>query len=163
MPITPPTFRRPDRSAGGPLEHEIAQEKAAALGRLGRGLERALAALAAFDAEHPEARCSEESRSLRTALVESAGHALWLFIVQRDACGLRDARTVIARLSGSRRGAGAGRRLPPSPVPARLIAPICRTSHAGCARRGSQDGHVLSQAYVGLSFTWLATSDPRSR
>ncbi|MGZ8389985.1 MAG: DUF6665 family protein [Rhodoplanes sp.] len=95
MPITPPTFRRPDRSAGGPLEHEIAQEKAAALGRLGRGLERALTALAAFDAEHQEARCSEESRSLRTALVESAGHALWLFIVQRDACGLRDARTVM--------------------------------------------------------------------
>jgi hypothetical protein len=95
MPITPPTFRRPDRSAGGPLDYEIAQEKAAALGRLGRGLERALAALAAFDAEHPEARCSEESRSLRTALVESAGHALWLFIVQRDACGLRDAKTVM--------------------------------------------------------------------
>ena len=85
MPITPPTFRRPDRSAGGPLDYEIAQEKAAALGRLGRGLERALAALAAFDAEPPEARCSEESRSFRMALVELAGHALWLFIVQRDA------------------------------------------------------------------------------
>jgi hypothetical protein len=95
MPITPPTFRRPDRSAGGPLDHEIAEEKAAALGRLGRGLERALAAFAAFDAEHPEPRRSEESRSRRTALVEAAGHALWLFMVQRDACGLRDARTVL--------------------------------------------------------------------
>ena len=95
MPITPPANRCPDRSAAGPLEYEIAQEKAAALGRLGRGLEQALAALASFDADHPQARRSEESCRVRAELVEAAGHALWLFIVQRDACGLRDARTVM--------------------------------------------------------------------
>jgi hypothetical protein len=75
--------RRPDRSGSGPLDYEIAQEKAAALGRLGRGLERALAALASFDAEHPKAFRSEEHRVARAALVE------------RDACGLRDARAVM--------------------------------------------------------------------
>lgn len=87
--------RRPDRLGAGPLDHEIAQEKAAALGRLGRGLEQALAALANFDADHPEALRSEERRIARAALVEHAGHALWLFLVQRDACGLRDAKAVM--------------------------------------------------------------------
>jgi hypothetical protein len=87
--------RRPDRSGSGPLDYEIAQEKAAALGRLGRGLEKALAALASFDADYPEARRSKDHRIARTALVEQAGHALWLFLVQRDACGLRDAGAVM--------------------------------------------------------------------
>jgi len=87
--------RRPDSSAAGPLDYEIAQEKAAALGRLGRGLEQALAALASFDAEHPEPSRTEDVRRLRSTLVETAGHALWLFIVQRDACGLRDAKAVM--------------------------------------------------------------------
>jgi hypothetical protein len=87
--------RRPNRSAAGPLDYEIAQEKAAALGRLGRGLEQALAALKAFDADHLEAARTEESRRARAALVETAAHALWLFIVQRDACGLRDAKAVM--------------------------------------------------------------------
>ena len=36
------------------LEHEFAQERATALGRLGRALEAALAALAEFDAEPPD-------------------------------------------------------------------------------------------------------------
>ena len=87
--------RRPDRSGAGPLDYEIAQEKAAALGRLGRGLEQALAALARFDAGHPEDFRTEEQRAARAALVEQAGHALWLFLVQRDACGLRDAKAVM--------------------------------------------------------------------
>jgi hypothetical protein len=87
--------RRAHPSAAGPLDYEIAQEKAAALGRLGRGLEQALAALASFDAEHPELSRSEDIRRLRSTLVETAGHALWLFIVQRDACGLRDAKAVM--------------------------------------------------------------------
>ena len=33
--------------------------------------------------------------ALLHALVEQAGHALWLFLVQRDACGLRDAKAVM--------------------------------------------------------------------
>ena len=47
------------------LDYEIAQEKAATLGRLGRGLEAALAALRAFDAAAPEP-CAE-TRGARRA------------------------------------------------------------------------------------------------
>jgi hypothetical protein len=78
------------------LEHEFAQEKASALGRLGRALERALTALADFDAAHPRApERSAEERSARAALVADAGLALWHFVVQREACGLRDMRYVL--------------------------------------------------------------------
>jgi len=28
-------------------------------------------------------------------LVAAAGHALWMFVVQRESCGLRDSRTVM--------------------------------------------------------------------
>ena len=98
--VSPPSsFRQRERANETPLDYEIAQEKAAALGRLGRGLETALAALAAFDAE-PEAHAEDdhgqgERRAARAALIEAAGHALWLFLVQRDSCGLRDARAVM--------------------------------------------------------------------
>lgn len=64
------------------LECEIAQEKASALGRLGRRLEGALAALAACP------RTATSDRKIRDSLVEQAGYALWLFVVQREACGL---------------------------------------------------------------------------
>ena len=80
-------------NAAGSLEYELAQEKASALGRLGRGLESALAALQAFDASLAEP--STEARQERRALVAQAGHALWLFVVQREAVGLRDVRQVM--------------------------------------------------------------------
>jgi hypothetical protein len=73
------------------LDYEIAQEKASALGRLGRGLEAALEKLAAFDADRSKPVSSQE----RQALVAEAGYALWLFIVQREACGLRDSAWVM--------------------------------------------------------------------
>jgi hypothetical protein len=72
------------------LDYEIAREKASALGRLGRRLEGALAALAAFDAGAGEDPISAQRRERRDALVAEAGHILWCFIVQREACGLRD-------------------------------------------------------------------------
>jgi hypothetical protein len=68
------------------LDYEIAQEQASALGRLGRTLEAALAALA----EYQGARDATRAR-----LVADASEALWCLIVQREACGLRDARPVI--------------------------------------------------------------------
>jgi hypothetical protein len=71
------------------LAYEIAQEQASALGRLGRALEAALAALWGHDAEHPE------RDSARAQLVQDASDALWCFMVQREACGLRDPRPVI--------------------------------------------------------------------
>ena len=86
------TVRRPlniwtDNPAAA-LDYEIAQEKASTLGRLGRALEAALAALRDFDAEPREPTAG--ARQERRALVGQAGHALWLFVVQREAIGLRD-------------------------------------------------------------------------
>ena len=70
------------RSGYATLEYEIAQERASALGRLGRRLEAALTALA----ECP--RTANFDRQIRDRLVEQAGYALWLLVVQREACGL---------------------------------------------------------------------------
>ena len=76
------------------LEHELAQEKATALGRLGRALEAALGALAEFDAEAANGRSADHD-ALRASLVAEASLALWYFVVQREACGLRDLRAVL--------------------------------------------------------------------
>jgi hypothetical protein len=99
MTVRPPRILAPkiakiwtDNPAAA-LDYEIAQEKASTLGRLGRGLEGALAALSAFDAQAREP--SPETRRERHALVGEAGHALWLFVVQREALGLRDARQLM--------------------------------------------------------------------
>ena len=71
------------------LEYEIAEERASALGRLGRRLEAALTALAACP------RTAHSDRKIRDGLVEQAGYALWLFVVQREACGLNKIDHVI--------------------------------------------------------------------
>jgi hypothetical protein len=96
MTVRPPHQFAPKLWANSPaaaLDYEIAQEKASTLGRLGRALEAAIAKLAAFDAENPEK--TNEIRRKRRALVDQAGHALWLFVVQREALGLRDMRTLM--------------------------------------------------------------------
>ena len=72
------------------LDYEIAQEQASALGRLGRALEAALAALADYDLA-----TASERGAVRAQLVADAGNALWCFMVQREACGLRDPRPVL--------------------------------------------------------------------
>ncbi len=78
------------------LEHEFAQERASALGRLGRALEASLEALATFDARQSQAAVrTAESRQQRAVLVTEASVALWHFVVQREACGLRDVRNVL--------------------------------------------------------------------
>jgi hypothetical protein len=77
------------RSAYAALEYEIAEERASALGRLGRRLEAALTALAACP------RTTHSDRKIRDGLVEQAGYALWLFAVQREACGLNKIDHVI--------------------------------------------------------------------
>lgn len=76
------------------LEHEFGQEKASALGRLGRALEQAIAALAAFDADNPAGEVPP-LRQARERLVSQASLALWHFVVQREACGLRDLRQLL--------------------------------------------------------------------
>jgi hypothetical protein len=77
------------RSGYATLEYEIAQERASALGRLGRQLEAALAALAACK------RTVASDQKIRDKLVEEAGYALWLFVVQREACGLNNSAQVM--------------------------------------------------------------------
>jgi hypothetical protein len=82
------------------LGYEIAQEQAAALGRLGRALEAALAALSRHDHAAGERHGDAANRpspaaSSRQRLVREASDALWCFIVQREACGLRDQRLII--------------------------------------------------------------------
>ena len=77
------------------LAEEFGREKASALGRLGRALEAALAALAEFDAGHLREASAAEDRQLRASLVAEASVALWHFVVQREACGLRDIRYVL--------------------------------------------------------------------
>ena len=74
------------------LDYEIIQEQAAALGRLGRALERALGRLRDHDAAQAANSHLPDSRSV---VVAEAGQALWMYVVQREACGLRDARAVM--------------------------------------------------------------------
>jgi hypothetical protein len=77
------------------LNYEIAQEQAVALGRMGRALEEALARLREFDAAHPCSGAPTSAQQARRTLVTEAGYALWMLVVQREACGLRDSRTVM--------------------------------------------------------------------
>jgi hypothetical protein len=77
------------------LDYEIAQDMAAALGRMGRALEETLAKLREFDAENPRSDARASAQEERRTLVAEAGLALWMFVVQREACGLRDSRTVM--------------------------------------------------------------------
>jgi hypothetical protein len=77
------------------LHYEIVQEQAAALGRLGRGLEAALRELREFDAAHPQWNTSSEERQARRTLLTAASHALWMFVVQREACGLHQSRSLM--------------------------------------------------------------------
>jgi uncharacterized protein DUF6665 len=79
------------RSGYATLEYEIAQERASALGRR---LEAALTALAACP------RTADSDRKIRDSLVEQAGYALWLFVVQREACGLNKIDHVMQEYGG---------------------------------------------------------------
>jgi hypothetical protein len=72
------------RSGWTVLQDELVEEKASALGRLGRRLEAALAALAACP------KTADSDPEIRKELVKQAGYALWMFAVQRECCGLRD-------------------------------------------------------------------------
>ena len=94
MTVTPPcrTTKHLWTDNSTALDYEIAQEKASTLGRLGRALEAALAALRDFDAQP---RDSAEAEHAHRALVANASQALWHFVVQREALGLRDSRQVM--------------------------------------------------------------------
>ena len=96
MTLRPPGKPTSDlwrKSPAGVLDYEIAQETASALGRQGRALEAALKDLAEFDAADRPPGTTDPAA--RTALVAAAAQAFWHFIVQREACGLRDGGMVV--------------------------------------------------------------------
>lgn len=68
------------------LRYELLEEQAAALGRQGARLEKALAALAAH-----------EGADGRAARLADAADAAWCFFIQREVMGLRDRAAVIAQ------------------------------------------------------------------
>lgn len=75
-------------SGFGPVENEIAAEKASALGHHGRLAEKAVAAIHAFDA-NPDPAID------RMTLVKAAAREVWKYFIQRELCGVRDQRDVI--------------------------------------------------------------------
>lgn len=68
------------------LRYELLEEQAVSLGRAGRKVETALAALR----EHP----GGEGRSV---VLKAAADAVWAFLVQREVIGLRDRAAVITQ------------------------------------------------------------------
>ena len=77
------------------LHYEIVQEQASALGRMGHTLEQSLARLREFDAAHALPETPASMQPARRKLVAEAGQALWMFVVQREATGLRDSRHIM--------------------------------------------------------------------
>jgi hypothetical protein len=67
------------------LRYELLEEQAHALGRMGRKMEQALAALAAHKGDG------------REAVLKSAADAVWAFLVQREVMGLRDRAAIVAQ------------------------------------------------------------------
>jgi len=66
------------------LRHEMLEEQAAALGRMGRKAEAALARLRAHEGEG------------RAEVLKAAADAVWCFFVQREVMGLRDRAQIVA-------------------------------------------------------------------
>ena len=99
MTLRPPRSSHSNKSREDALDYEIVQEQAAALGRLGRALEAALAARSNYDRAHAERGADpalvSSGASVRAGLVQDASYALWCFIIQREVCGLRDLRLVV--------------------------------------------------------------------
>lgn len=62
---------------------------------MGRTLEQALARLRDFDAAHTLPETPAAMQPARRKLVMEAGQALWMFVVQREASGLRDSRHIV--------------------------------------------------------------------
>ncbi|HET7923637.1 MAG TPA: DUF6665 family protein [Rhodanobacteraceae bacterium] len=67
------------------LKHEVAEEKAGALGRCGRLLEHAL----------DRFRSHDQTDAKRERLLWDLVERVEAFVVQREACGLRDSRNVL--------------------------------------------------------------------
>ena len=92
---------------------EISEEKAGSLGRAGAALENALRELRSFD---PPADAPAHVRAERRArLLGHAARAALSFIVQREACGLRDHEYVYEQYEVPKEVVvRIGRRVPPA-------------------------------------------------
>ena len=73
------------------FEHEVAEEKAEALGRAGKRLEQAIAELRA----HDRANSASRSAAKRQRLLWNLAERVEAFAVQREAIGLRDTLYVL--------------------------------------------------------------------
>jgi hypothetical protein len=73
------------------LQHELAGEMAGALGRCARLLERALEHFRSYDAAAGRA----DADAKRERLLWDLAERVEAFVVQREACGLRDSRHVL--------------------------------------------------------------------
>lgn len=71
------------------LEYELMAERTDSLGRHGLKVEKAIAALAALNAETPPEK--------REELLNDAADVVWAFFIQREICGLRSNRDAIQR------------------------------------------------------------------
>jgi hypothetical protein len=67
------------------LRYELLEEQAHSLGRMGRKMEAALAALRNHEGEG------------RGEAVRAAADAVWCFLVQREVMGLRDRQAIVAQ------------------------------------------------------------------
>lgn len=92
MALRPPSGYAGNALAGtgpsggpNPLDHEIAGEKAASLGRAGERVRTCLA----------ELRAAASDAGDRAALVGSAAEAVYAYFIQRELCGLRRHQDVI--------------------------------------------------------------------
>jgi len=79
------------------LEVEMMQERAAALGRVTRSFEQALAAFRDFDAA-PDGQDDRQRHIRREHLLDAAAQALFAFVVQRESCGLKNTESVLREL-----------------------------------------------------------------
>lgn len=103
MSVRPPKLLAPKTMPAlvTTLDAEIVAEKAATLGRLTHAFETALAAFRAHEAEaETEAGAGEGSAGAkreerRAALLDRAAEALFAFVVQREACGMRNTEAVL--------------------------------------------------------------------
>ncbi|MCB1447417.1 MAG: hypothetical protein KDJ87_16895 [Rhizobiaceae bacterium] len=88
MSLRPPVHYQQNASGKSPLnvlEYELMAERADSLGRAGLKAEAALARLA------------EASPETREALIDDAAAEVYALFIQREMCGLRNGRDVVAR------------------------------------------------------------------
>jgi hypothetical protein len=76
------------------FEPEVAEDMAGALGRAGRRLEHAIEQLHLHDRSRPGNDAAARAR--RDGLLWELAERVEAFVVQREACGLRDSRQVLA-------------------------------------------------------------------